>query len=353
MATMERMGRVFISLQQIKEVPRMLNEAAPSIPGTVRDTEVPHYFRQHFICTGYRPINQNWRYYFLSVFHWHNETLNIWTHLLAFLVFLFKLLQLAVVVDFAGDPHSWPLLVLILSSLIYTAFSTLAHLLAGKSEMCHYTFFFLDYMGVAQYQYGCAAVHFYYGMDECLHRHVDGIFMPMATLLCSISCLGCCYGNYCNHSRPTWMRNVAQVMPSAVAYIWDSSPIIARLMSWSTASNDPAITYHFGQVSFFLSSAFFFTCPVVERCFPGRCDFMGQSHQLFHVLIACCTLSQIHASYLDYVGRRELYLRLHRSDGAALILGLYILTLIICALIVAFVLKRVKQTLDLKINEPL
>uniref|UniRef100_A0A3Q3XGQ1 Uncharacterized protein n=1 Tax=Mola mola TaxID=94237 RepID=A0A3Q3XGQ1_MOLML len=50
----------FISLQQIKEVPRMLNE--------------------HFICTGYRPINQNWRYYFLSVFHWHNETLNIWTH---------------------------------------------------------------------------------------------------------------------------------------------------------------------------------------------------------------------------------------------------------------------------------
>lgn len=123
---LERIGHVFISLQQIQEVPGMLAKVAPSMPGTVRATEVPHYFREHYIFTGY------WRYYFPSMFQRHNETIESWTHLLAFLVFLWKLLQLPATVDFLRDPHSWPLLVLIVSSLTYTACSVAAHLLAGK-----------------------------------------------------------------------------------------------------------------------------------------------------------------------------------------------------------------------------
>ncbi|KAF1381312.1 hypothetical protein PFLUV_G00152560 [Perca fluviatilis] len=345
---MERIGRVFISLQQIRELPRMLTDAAPSMPGTVRDTEVPYYFRERYVCTGYRPLYQNWRYYFLSLFQRHNETINIWTHLLALLVILVRLRQLAETVDFVGDPHSWPLLILILSSLTYSAFSAAAHLLGGKSELCHYIFFFLDYVGVAQYQYGSAIVHFYYAVDEGLHRHVRGIFMPAATVLSCLSCLGCCYGKYFNHSLPTWVRKVCQVVPSALAYIWDSSPVAKRLMSSSPASNDPAIIYHFGQVAFFLSCSFFFTFPLLERCFPGRCDFVGQSHQIFHVLLSCCTLCQIHASHLDYVGRRKLYSRLHKSGEAALFVGLYVVTLVGCALVVAFMLKKAKQVLDFK-----
>ncbi|XP_035537926.1 progestin and adipoQ receptor family member VII, a [Morone saxatilis] len=343
---MERIGRVFISLQQIRGVPQMLTEAAPSMPGTVRDIEVPHYFRERYVSTGYRPLNQNWRYYFLSLFQRHNETINVWTHLLAFLVLLVKLRQLSETVEFVSDPHSWPLLVLIVSSLTYSACSVAAHLLGSKSEMCHYTLFFLDYVGVAQYQYGSAIVHFYYAVDESLHRYVHGIFMPTATVLSCLSCLGCCYGKYCNHSLPTWVRKVCQVVPSALAYMWDSSPVAKRLMSWSSASNDTAYIYHFGQVAFFLSCAFFFTYPLLERCFPGRCDFMGQSHQMFHIFLSCCTLCQIHASHLDFVGRRKLYSSLHKSGEAALFVGLYVVTLVVCVLIVAFMLRKVKQVLD-------
>ncbi|KAK9526284.1 hypothetical protein VZT92_014993 [Zoarces viviparus] len=345
---MERIGRLFISLQQIRAVPRMLTEAAPSMPGTVRDTEVPYYFRERYVCTGYRPLNQNWRYYFLSLFQRHNETINVWTHLLAFLVLLVKFRQLAETVDFVGDAHSWPLLILFLSSLTYSAFSAAAHLLAGKSELCHYVFFFLDYVGVAQYQYGSAIVHFYYAVDESLHRHVSGVFMPAAAALSCLSCLGCCYGKYCNHSLPTWVRKVCQVVPSAVAYMWDSSPVAKRLVSRSAAGDDPAIAYHFGQVAFFLSCSFFFTCPLLERCFPGRCNFVGQSHQLFHVFLSCCTLCQIHASHLDYVGHRELYSRLHGSGEAAVFVGLYAATLAVCVLIAAFMLRKVKRVLDAK-----
>lgn len=346
---MERIGRVFISLQQIRRVPPMLIGAAPSMPGTIRDTEVPCYFREHYVSTGYRPLNQNWRYYFLSLFQRHNETINVWTHLLAFLVFLVKLSQLTETVDFVSDHHSWPLLILVVSSLSYTGFSVVAHLLGGKSELCHYAFYFLDYVGVAQYQYGSAVVHFYYAAEE----RSRGIFMPTATVLSCLSCLGCCYGKYSNRTLPAWVRKMCQVLPSALAYAWDISPVAKRLIAWSTATSDAALIYHFGQLAFFLSCSFFFTFPMLERCFPGRCDFMGQSHQIFHIFLSCCTLCQIHASHLDYVGRRKLYSRVHGSGEAALFVGLYVVTLVVCALIVAFMMRKVKQVLDSKAKKAL
>ncbi|XP_068189923.1 membrane progestin receptor alpha-B-like [Antennarius striatus] len=350
MATMvmERLGRVFISLQQIKEVPRMLTEAAPSMPGTVRDSDIPPFFRDRYIRSGYRPLNQGWRYYFLSLFQCHNETINVWTHLFAFFIILVKLGQLTETVDFIGDHHSWPLLVVILSSLIYSALSVIAHLLGGKSELCHYTFFFLDYIGVAQYQYGSALGHFYYVVDENLHRHVHGIFMPFATVLSCLSCLGCCSGKYCNHNLQTCAHKLGQVIPSALAYLWDSSPVTKRLSLWSTDSNDPVMIYHFGQVALFLCCAFFFAFPLQERYYPGRFDFIGQSHQVFHVFLSCCTLCQIHATHLDFVGRRTLYTNLHKSDEVVLFVRLYVVTLVVCTLIAFFILSKVKKRLDLK-----
>lgn len=342
---MERISRLFISLKQIQEVPRMLTQAAPSMPGTVRGSEVPHYFRERHICAGYRPLHQNWRYYFLSVFQRHNETVNIWTHLLAFLVFLSRLLQLSASVDFLGDPHSWPLLVLVASSLTYTACSVAAHLLAGKSELCHYTFFFLDYVGVSQYQYGSAVVHFYYAVDEDLHRHLRGVFMPVAVVFSCLSCLGCCYGKYRNHHRPTSLHKVGQLVPSVLAFIWDTSPVLRRLILPSDG-HDPAAVYHLSQVALALATTFFFTVPVLEGCFPGCCDFVGQSHQLFHVCISCFTLSQIQSAHLDFVGRRKLYSRLHRGGTAALFVWLYVANVVVCVLIVAFMLRKVKQMLD-------
>eukprot|EP00066_Takifugu_rubripes_P005244 XP_003969164.1 PREDICTED: membrane progestin receptor alpha-B-like [Takifugu rubripes] len=344
---LERTGRLFISLQQIQEFPRMLTQAAPSMPGTVRDTEVPHYFRQSFVFTGYRPLHQHWRYYFLSIFQRHNETINIWTHLLALFIFLFKLLQLSAEVDFVRDPHSWPLLVLLVSSLTYTACSVAAHLLAGKSELCHYTFYFLDYVGVAQYQFGSAVVHFYYSVDEDLHRQVQGIFMPVAMVFSCLSCLGCCYGKYCNHDQPTLLHKAGQLIPSVLAFLWDISPIAKRLM-FPADSQDPAAIYHLSQVVLSLSTTFFFTVPVLESCFPGWCDFMGQSHQLFHVCISCFTLSQIHSAHLDFMGRRKLYSRLHQSREAALFARLYVANSVLCVLVVAFMLRKVRQMLDQK-----
>ncbi|CAG05993.1 unnamed protein product, partial [Tetraodon nigroviridis] len=307
---LQRLGRLFVGLQPIQEVPRTLSKVTASMPGTVRATEVPHYFRERYISTGYRPLHRTWRYYLLSVFERHNETVNIWTHLLAFLVFLWKLLQLSASVDLLGDPHSWPLLVLVLSSLTYTAGSVAAHLLAGKSELCHYVFFFLDYVGVSQYQYGSALVHFYYSVDEDLHGHLRGVFMPLAAVLSCLSCLGCCYGKYCNHFRPTLLHKAGQLVPSALAFLWDISPIAGRLMFPRGATTPPPSTTaaRWRCPSAPPSSSRFLRWSAASR---AAATSWASSHQLFHVSVSCFTLSQIHSAQLDFGARRALYSRLH------------------------------------------
>uniref|UniRef100_A0AAV2K9S2 Uncharacterized protein n=1 Tax=Knipowitschia caucasica TaxID=637954 RepID=A0AAV2K9S2_KNICA len=173
----EHIGRLFISLQHIRQVPRMLTEAAPSMPATLRDCDVPAQLRDRNITSGYRQLHQNWRYYFLSLFQRHNETLNVWTHLVAFLIILVKACDLAENVDLVNDQHAWPLCVLLLSSLTYTAFSVIAHLFGSKSEFSHFVFYYMDYVGVAQYQYGSAVVHFYYAIDAGMHGYLHASYL--------------------------------------------------------------------------------------------------------------------------------------------------------------------------------
>ncbi|XP_072303860.1 membrane progestin receptor alpha-like [Eucyclogobius newberryi] len=339
----ENIGRLFISLQQIRQVPRMLSEAAPSMPATLTESDIPAHLRDRNITSGYRQLHQNWRYYFLSMFQRHNETLNVWTHLVALLIILAKCCDLAKNVDFVNDVHAWPLLILLISSLNYTAFSVIAHLLGSKSEFCHFVFYYLDYIGVAQYQYGSAVAHFYYAIDVDMYSFVKGVFMPIAATFSFLSFVGCCLGKY--NSLNSCRRKVGHVAPSTLAYAWDISPVVWRLSSWSVATNDPALIYHFGQVAFFLNAAAFYTFPIVEKCFAEGSTFLCQSHPVFHIFLSCTTLCQIHASYLDYTGRRELYLSLHESGDAAFYAQLYAGSVMAFLLTGAIILRKVNRML--------
>lgn len=76
--------------------PPLLDRLLPSLPPTVRDADVPPLFREQFIRSGYRPVGLSWRCYVLSLFQIHNETLNVWSHLLAAVCVVMRFLTFAV-----------------------------------------------------------------------------------------------------------------------------------------------------------------------------------------------------------------------------------------------------------------
>ncbi|KAG9276421.1 membrane progestin receptor alpha-B [Astyanax mexicanus] len=347
---MEQIGRLFINVQQLRQIPQLLESAFPKLPCTVTVDDVPWVFKESHIITGYRPPDQSWRYYFLTLFQRHNEAVNVWTHLLASLIILVKFQEVSETVDFLRDPHAQPLFIVLLAAFTYLACSALAHLLSAKSELSHYTFYFLDYVGVAVYQYGSALAHFYYVVEEAWHARVRGYFLPASAFLAWLSCTGCCYGKYASPHLPKFAHKLFQVVPSGLAYCLDISPVLHRIYSCYSSDQgctDPAVTYHCYQILFFLASAYFFTYPHPECWFPGRCDFIGQGHQIFHVFLVLCTLVQIEAVRLDYSERRPLYERLH-GDLAHDAVALFIFTACCSALTAFYVRKRVKAYLEEK-----
>ncbi|KAJ6663426.1 hypothetical protein lerEdw1_009505 [Lerista edwardsae] len=341
----EKLGHLFIHVPHLWKVPRLLEHVLPPSSATVEVSDVPRLFRKPYIHAGYRPLNRTWRFYFLSLFQQHNEAVNVWTHLLAVLILLVRFWRLSRAVDFLGDPHTQPLFIIAASSVAYSTCSTLAHLLQAKSEFWHCAFFFLDYVGVATYQYSSALVHFYYAIEPEWHARVVSFYIPGAVLLAWLSCAGSCYAKYrCPHFS-SWLGRLCQEMPSAVAYALDISPVLHRIYSSSSSGlADVAVLYHKCHVLFFLIGAFFFVYPYPEKWFPGKCHFVGQGHQIFHVFLMLCTLTQVEAVLLDYETRRPIYTRLH-GGLAPLFSGLCLLVVAGCCLTALYMIAKVKHKL--------
>uniref|UniRef100_A0A3Q1IJR7 Uncharacterized protein n=1 Tax=Anabas testudineus TaxID=64144 RepID=A0A3Q1IJR7_ANATE len=273
----------------------LLNHYLPSLPPTVRDIDVPSLHRQQFIPSGYRPVGLSWRCCVLSLFQIHNETLNVWSHLLA-----------AVCQGISVDFSSLPLVLYVFSAVTYLSCSAAAHLLQSHSEQAHYSLFFLNYMGVGIYQYGCALALYVYKHSSCQFLQ---IFLPAAAVLAWFSCATCCFAKFYLCRLYPLHRQLFQVVPLAVTYLLVISPVVHRLIMYSWTTTTLSFMKLYGEfhliVVLFLLSAFFFSCPIPEYFFPGRYDIFGHSHQLFHILLSFCMLTQQEALFQDFLWQRQ------------------------------------------------
>lgn len=296
-----------LSVKHLSRLPRLSYLVSASLPSprpTVPASNVPALFQEPYILSGYRPVQQDWRCYFLSLFQRHNESLNVWTHLLAMPVLLLRWWANAGVLGFTLDAASLPLSLFLVSALTYLSLSVAAHLLQSHSEHAHYFFFFMDYVGVAAYQYGCSLSHYFYTSELAWRDSIGLFFLPGAAFFGWLSCAGCCFAKS-RYERPyPLQRKICQLIPTSLAYLLDISPVAHHLLTTSWTQE----AFHVLQIVSFLFAAFFFSCPVPERFFPGRCDFVGQGHQVFHLLLSLCTLFQLEALFHDYARRRDVVL---------------------------------------------
>lgn len=243
------------------------------------------------------------------------------------------------------DAASLPLTVFLLSSLTYLFFSVVAHLLQSHSEHAHYFVFFLDYVGVAVYQYGCSLGHYFYTSEPAWRDSWIGLlFLPGALFFGWLSCASCCLAKS-RYRRPYPLeRKICQIVPTSIAYSLDISPVVHRLLTVSWAG-DPSLPFHALQIASFLVSAIFFSCPIPERFFPGSCDFVGQGHQIFHVFLSLCTVFQLEALFLDYARQRDKVLEVFGERqmwwACVSILGLFLW----CILTVLVTMRHMIKTL--------
>ncbi|XP_013857004.1 membrane progestin receptor gamma-B [Austrofundulus limnaeus] len=283
--------------------------------------QVPKVFHEDGIISGYRHPRSSATDCILSLFQRTNETLNIWTHFLPSWYFLWKLLTVVLMQAVWQDSFTWPLVVFLLSCCVYPLASSCAHTFSTMSLRARHICFFFDYGALSFYSLGSAIVYSAYIFPD---KWVNGLFhhwyIPIAVVNAFISTIMACYSRlgfpflHYNqdvvkrfHECPKpkfskFLRGVAFIYP----YMFDNIPLFYRvfLCVGEGCTDNETTVLHYQHISLAFLTGFLFVSHLPERLAPGSFDFIGHSHQLFHVCAIVCTHLQMQAVEQDMVTRR-------------------------------------------------
>ncbi|XP_023657197.2 membrane progestin receptor delta [Paramormyrops kingsleyae] len=267
--------------------------------------QVPRVYQEDGIISGYRHPRSSALDCVLSSFQMTNETVNIWTHFLATWYFLWRFSMLCGSLDFLSESYTWPLLVYMLLICLYPFTSSCAHTFSTMSPESRHICYFFDYGAISLYSLGCAITYGSYVMPDCwVNTWLHEYFVALAvgnTLVCTgLSC----YSRLLEMEFPRKskiLRTAAFVYP----FIFDNIPLFHRLLlcCGDSFSHNEASSSHCYHLIFAFLTCFLFTSHLPERLAPGRFDFIGHSHQLFHICAVVGTHFQMEALLADMTSR--------------------------------------------------
>ncbi|XP_027868121.1 membrane progestin receptor delta isoform X1 [Xiphophorus couchianus] len=281
--------------------------------------QVPKVFREDSIISGYRHPQSSAMDCVLSSFQMNNETVNIWTHFLPTWYFVWRFLALCSAMNFLNDSYTWPLLVYMLLICVYPFTSSCAHTFSSMSAESRHICYFFDYGALSLYSLGCAISYGHYVMPDCwvnswLHQHFILIAIGNSLFCTSMSC----YSRFVElqfPKRSKALRTGAFVVP----FIFDTVPLFYRALIcfWGGGTPSDALSSHCYHLLFAFLTCFLFTAHLPERLAPGRFDYIGHSHQLFHISAVVGTHFQMEGVVADMTSRRA-WLQLHGATPSFL-----------------------------------
>ena len=304
-------------------------------PWTSKD--VPSIFIEPFILRGYRAIHQPWSYYWKSLFHKHNETINVWSHLIGILYIGYLLYYYNQRLKFFENCHSWPFAVSLCTAIIMFMCSAFAHLLHSKSEKTHLTCFAIDYVGVSLHGFGSGFLHIYYSAPQWYYNKIEYEYVFVLLIFGILACFLNCFAQY-YFSRPyPPLKRVCQFLPCGFLWVYSVIPLIIRLFPIHYPL-DPISMCHIGQIILFLIGATLFAFDIPQRFCPGALDFIGHGHNLFHLCIYGVIICQMHGVYWDYEEHQIIINQ--RSKPDLIFCAGSMISLILCDIVIVWLFRR-------------
>ncbi|KZV33981.1 hypothetical protein F511_04206 [Dorcoceras hygrometricum] len=318
-------------------------EKYEDLPEYLKDNE---FVRDHYRCEW--PMRDVLR----SVFSLHNETLNIWTHLVGFLIFAWltvvSLTEETTIKNFTArlfwedigwfntttmnessrsdalysdsyarhfsnsplliaskDSSSiiplWPWFVFLGGAMVCLIFSTTSHLFSCHSRRFYYFFWRLDYAGISLMIVGSFFAPIYYAfLDLPYWRFLYLSFITSIGILVVITLLApsLSSGDYRGFRAALFLSmGFSGVIPAAhgVLLYWDHPQVIASLV------------YEIAMGIMYGLGAMFYVTRIPERWRPGAFDIVGHSHQIFHVFVLAAALTHCAATLIIMEWRKVLH----------------------------------------------
>ncbi|XP_050752247.1 progestin and adipoQ receptor family member 3 isoform X2 [Gymnogyps californianus] len=225
--------------------------------------QIPVFLKDNpYITDGYRAYLPS-RLCLKSLFILSNETVNIWSHLLGFVLFFtLGIYDLTAVLPAAGASREdfvicsvclFCFQVCMLCSVGYHLFC------CHRSEKTSRRWMALDYAGISIGILGC---------------YVSGVF----------------YAFYCNNIHPSYLTQQWHRLRSIIFCSVSGYGIVPTIhWVWLNGGVGASIVQEFAPrvvVMYFVAAVafLFYISKVPERYFPGQLNYLGSSHQVWHIL---------------------------------------------------------------------
>ncbi|KAG5208403.1 hemolysin-III channel protein Izh2 [Trichophyton interdigitale] len=252
---------------------------------TVHWDALPRWLQDnHHIHTGYRPASASFLRSFHSLTYVHNETVNIYTHLLPALLTL----PTSFVLYRALSPRyhtATPADIVVFSCFFAGAafclgMSALYHTISNHSPWVAYIGNACDYLGIIGLITGSFIPSIYYGFycTPQLQRLYWGMIVVLGAGCAAVATI------------PRFRKPALRPFRAAMFVALGLSAVFpvthgVVVLGFSQARQQIGLDWLITQGALYIIGAAIYAARVPECLHPGKYDIIGHSHQIFHVLV--------------------------------------------------------------------
>ncbi|KRX03856.1 hypothetical protein PPERSA_04651 [Pseudocohnilembus persalinus] len=272
-----------------------------------RIDEAPQYIIDNvYILTGYR-INFHSSYMILkSLFMIHNETLNIWTHLIGCIIAIAMCVDIALYDPYPGRELSkWPIFMFVISGMCCFGFSSCYHLFFVKNPYIAKILLRLDYAGITFLICGSTFPLTYYGFycQQAFQWFYLSLIFGIGMVVFTITMMDFIYAEKYRH-----IKSLIYAFYGAFCGL----SIIQLLIQEHLQGQNPNLPCTSSTLFYYVTMGFvdytglyIYALRQPEKNFPGKFDICGHSHQIMHVSNMVGMLVTYQATLIHYQQRIE------------------------------------------------
>lgn len=252
--------------------------------------EIPAWMQDNvYITGGYRPQTNSYVECLKTLFYLHNESVNIYSHLLAYILFVYFGIHFLWTQPFQATLTVFDytyFFLFIAGALMCLGFSASFHCFACHSEKVAASWNRCDYAGITCLIVGSFFPVIYYGF-HC-HHLFQVIYLAIIVVMGSATAAV----TLMKHFRTPayrWVRaslfmglGLFGVVPT-IHGIW--------LYGLDNAHKTISLCHMILMACTYIGGALIYGCRFPERVKPGMFNYFGASHQIFHVCVVIALLS--------------------------------------------------------------
>ncbi|CZR61779.1 related to PHO36 (regulatory role in lipid and phosphate metabolism) [Phialocephala subalpina] len=247
----------------------------------------------HYIHSGYRPASASFQKSFASLGYLHNESVNIYSHLLGALMFssIGIVLYTSIKLRYESAAFSDILAFgcFFAGAALCLGMSATYHAISNHSPIVAKFGNKLDYVGIVFLITGSFIPSIYYGF-YC-HPHLQEFYW---TMICSLG-VGCASVSIFERFRtPAWRPYRAGMF--VLMGLSAVFPVLHGLEMYGMEDmrHRIGLTWLVLQGFLYILGAGLYAARWPERSWPGTFDIWGSSHQIFHVLVVMAAGSHLY-----------------------------------------------------------